>query len=330
MSSISSIKSERLGILGACALTLSGCAGLEPAPKVADTHELVDVPELVNVPFFPQTEFDCGPAALATILNDAGVRVTPAELTDAVYVEGLNGSLQVELLAATRRHGLLPVPIPGTPEDLLAEIASGRPVLVLQNLRFARLPAWHYAVVVGYTAGDDRFVLRSGEHRRREERARRFLRSWQLADNWGFVAVTPGEIPVSAKSGAYMRALVGAARQLDSAAASKAYRAAVDHWPNDPLVLFLSASQEHAAANLEAAASLYRRAIEVKPEHAAARNNLANILLDQGCREAALHEAQAALSLHATDDSLRAAIADTLNTIQAAPQDSGTACDVTG
>lgn len=324
MSSIFSRSSERLAILGACAALLSGCAGLGPEAPLAD------VPELRGVPFFPQTEFDCGPAALATILNTAGVEVTPDELMDAVYVDGLNGSLQVELLAATRRHGLLPVPIPGTPEQLLAEIGAGRPVLVLQNLRFARVPAWHYAVVVGYSASADRFVLRSGEQPRREERASRFLRSWRLADNWGFVAVPPGEIPASATADLYMRALVGAVRQLDPAATSIAYDAAVERWPSDALVLFLSASREHAAEHYEAAADLYRRTIEAEPGHAAARNNLANILLDQGCRDAALHEARAALTLHAADDPLRAAITDTLATIEATPADSGAACDFPG
>jgi len=33
--------------------------------------------ELREVPFFPQEEFQCGPAALATVLAASGVKVTP-------------------------------------------------------------------------------------------------------------------------------------------------------------------------------------------------------------------------------------------------------------
>jgi hypothetical protein len=291
----------------------SGCASLDVAP------DLFDVPELADVPFYPQTDFDCGPAALATILNTAGVPVTPAELLDAVYVEGLQGSLQVELLGATRRYELLPIPITPDPLSLLTEVSSGRPVLVLQNLRLTRAPMWHYAVVVGYSAERASFVLRSGDQQRRMERASRFLRSWHLADYWGFVAVAPGEIPTSTTPDIYMRALVGSAGQLDMSGTEHAYAAALERWPNDSLVLFLTASWEQARANLEAAAKLYRRLIELEPEHAAARNNLANVLLAQGCRDEALREAQLALGLQSPNDGFYSAIAGTIREIEASP-----------
>ena len=56
------------------------CAGLAPqTTQLRYTlppalHEYV---ELKQVPFFPQTEYQCGPAALATVLNASGVKVTP-------------------------------------------------------------------------------------------------------------------------------------------------------------------------------------------------------------------------------------------------------------
>ena len=40
--------------------------------------------ELQDVPFFPQDEYQCGPAALATVLVNSGVTVVPDELTDKV------------------------------------------------------------------------------------------------------------------------------------------------------------------------------------------------------------------------------------------------------
>ena len=296
---------------------LAGCAGQDVRP------DLVDVAELTEVPFFPQTEYDCGPAALATILNAAGVTVAPAELVDAVYIEGLRGSLQVELLAATRRYGFLPVPVSEDPADLLEEVAAGRPVLVMQNLAFERAPVWHYAVVVGYSAEANRFVLRSGEEERRTERASRFLRSWDLADRWGFVAVRPGEIPATAVPDSYMRVLVGATEQLEPAAVGQAYAAALTRWPDDPLVLFLSAAREQAADHLAPAESLYRRLLAIEPAHVAARNNLANVLLERGCLEEAEREARAALSIAGPNGEFAGAIAGTIRDVEsAAPGDS--------
>lgn len=303
---------------------MSGCALQSPQP------ELPTVAELSDVPFFPQTDYDCGPAALATILNAAGVTVTPAELIDAVYIEGLQGSLQVELLAATRRRGLIPVPVSGSAVRLLEEVDAGRPVLVMQNLAFTRAPAWHYAVVVGYSADSNRFILRSGSEARRMERGSRFLKTWRRADHWGFVAVPAGEIPASATPDTYMRALLSASGQLEPASADRAYGAALTRWPNDALVLFLAATREQTRDNLSAAEALYRRLLARDPAHAAARNNFANLLLEQGCPELAAREARIALDAQGPDGDFVSTIRETMAEIEAASTESATVCNASG
>ena len=168
-----------LPLVGGCAAHLELPASVAPL-------------ELDAVPFFAQTEFQCGPAALATILTDAGASVTPEALVDAVYIEGLRGSLQPELLGATRRQGFIPYVLEPEPAALFAELAANRPVLVLQNLGFDRAPVWHYAVLVGVDPGADRVILRSGTERRLSTSTKRFLRSWQRGENWAFVALAPG------------------------------------------------------------------------------------------------------------------------------------------
>jgi hypothetical protein len=299
-------------LVGACAL-IAGCAGKAPLPPLAA------VPELGEVPFFAQTEYQCGPAALATILNFAGVAVTPAELINAVYVEGLKGTLQPELTAATRRYGLLPLPVAPDAESLFAEVADGRPALVLQNLGVRKVPVWHYAVVVGFDADAGQVILRSGAERRRIETLRRFLRSWQLADNWAFVATEPATIPVTVRSDVFMRTLVGAERQLSDETIARAYSSALARWPDDPFVLFLAAVRAHTAAQLGSAARLYREVLASDPDHSAARNNLANVLLEQGCRAEALQEARVALDREPPDSEFHAAIVDTVRDIEETP-----------
>jgi tetratricopeptide (TPR) repeat protein len=299
-------------LVGACAL-IAGCAGKAPLPTLAS------VPELTDVPFFAQTEYQCGPAALATILNTAGIVVTPVELIDAVYVEGLKGSLQPELTAATRRYGLLPLPVAPDAESLFAEVADGRPALVMQNLGVRKVPVWHYAVVVGFDADAGEVILRSGTERRRLETLRQFLRSWQLADNWAFVATEPATIPATAQSPIYMRALVGAAPQLGDSTLERAYSSALARWPDDPFVLFLAALREHTKGQPANATRLYREVLARDPDHAAARNNLANVLFEQGCRTEALQEARAALEREPSGGEFHAAIVDTVREIEESP-----------
>jgi hypothetical protein len=299
---------SKLALLSAAA-ALGGCAGTPSLPTVPPV-------ELTAVPFFPQTDYQCGPAALATLLNDAGANVDADSLVEEVYVAGLKGSLQAELLGATRRHGFIPYVLAQEPSAIAAELAAGRPVLVLQNLGLPRVPVWHYAVVVGI-AGDE-VILRSGTERRRVERGARFLRSWQRGASWAFVAVEPGTVPTTADAAPYVRALAGAEPLLTPAAAERGYAAALARWPRDELVLFATATQRHAAGDLTGATTLYRRLLDASPAHAAARNNLANALAARGCLTEALAEARRALADGAASPELDAAIRDTVGELERA------------
>src|SRR5690606_37665875 len=146
------------------ALALGACAA-DPfrTPETAAWRSPV---ELEDTPFFPQEKYQCGPAALATVLASSGVDVRPEVLTPRVYVPERGGSLQPEMLAASRDFGRLPYVIEPNLPSLLAEVAAGRPVLVLQNLGVRFAPAWHYAVVVGFSPETGEIVLRSGTQRR--------------------------------------------------------------------------------------------------------------------------------------------------------------------
>jgi hypothetical protein len=299
----------------AAVLAVAGCASAPQLPAG------VPAVELTTVPFFPQTEYQCGPAALATVLAHAGVPVDADDLVSEVYAPGLRGSLQPELLGATRRHGFIPYVIEPDAAALAAELAARRPVLVLQNLGIDRVPVWHYAVVVGF-AGED-VILRSGTEERRIERGTRFLRSWQRGANWAFVALPPGELPASATAGAYVRALAGAEPLLDDGAAQRGYRAALERWPMDELVLFAAAGQRYTAGDLRAAAALYRELLTVAPQHAAARNNLANVLAERGCPAEALAQARAALAALSPGDPLGDAVRSTVAELEQAAASAG-------
>ncbi len=243
--------------------------------------------EWQETPFFPQEEYQCGPAALATLLSSSGRSVRPEELVARVYVPGKRGSFQSELLAATRSYERMPYVIPPEISALLAELADGRTVLVFQNLGARLLPVWHYAVVIGFSLEKDRIILRSGTSKRLELSARRFLRTWERGESWGMVALAPGELPATGGESRYVKAVAATESSGHPDLAIPAYQAALDRWPDSSTALFGLGNSFVKSGKLSQAEKSYRKLLISNPGHTATRNNLAQMLTDQGrCQEA--------------------------------------------
>lgn len=269
-------------LLGIAALAAaSGCTSLPQAP--------LRPTELAAVPFYPQEEYQCGPAALATVLAFAGVATTPEALLPEVYVPARRGSLQADLIGATRRHGRVPWLLDGSPQELDAQLGEGRPVLVLQNFGSRSRPLWHYAVVVGREA-DGAYLLRSGVTQRQRLPARRFLATWSRGDTWALVLLQPGEVPANATPRRYADAVAGllaADRTAESLAAAQSGTA---RWPDDTTLLLARSEAELASGDARAAESSLAAALKRAPGDVAARNNYALLLARRGCGAAAATE----------------------------------------
>lgn len=244
--------------------------------------------ELTEVPFFPQSRYQCGPAALATVLGASGVAVAPDTLAERVYVPGRQGSFQVELAAAARQYGRIVYPLDDGLDGLLAELAAGRPVLVLQNLAFAWAPRWHYAVVVGFEPDSQQLVLRSGRTARRLTAVASFDRTWSLADRWGLVLLRPGELPARGNPRDYLAAVVAADAGLTDAGHARALAAGMTAWPADADLPFAGANLARGQGDERRAIALYHRTLALAPDHPGALNNLADLLSGMGCQRAAL------------------------------------------
>lgn len=309
------------GAILAAAL-LAGCA-INPALRVAEAVPAAGVDLTGRVPFHPQTEYQCGPAALATVLGASGVAVSPAQLAPQVYLPGREGSLQLELVGATRRAGRIPYPIAPEPQALFAELQAGRPVLVLQNLLVRTVPRWHYAVVVGADPARNRVVLNSGERRGLRMRAPTFLRTWDWAGRWGLVALRPGELPAQAEPRTYLAAVADFEAVAGAPAALPAYRAALQRWPEEPRVHLALGNQAYAAGDRVAAARHYRDGLAHAPGDPVLGNNYASVLGELGCKR----EAAAALqAVRDPDGRWRDALRRTRREIDAARAARGAPC----
>jgi len=280
-------------VVALCAtVCVTGCAGFGGS----DLNRYDQPVELVDVAFYPQVTDQCGPAALAALLDYSGIAVGPEELRSRVYIPGRQGSLQVEILAATRHYGRVPYPIDSSLEALLAELYEDRPVLILQNLGPRLAPVWHYAVVVGYLPERRQFVLRSGDRERHLLGARAFLRSWRRADSWSFVALPPGTIPTGGEANRYLAAAAAFESVAAPADAADVYRAAATRWPEEEIAWLGLGNTSYASGDLPSARTAYRRALDVAPMNIAALNNWSQVQAELGCRNEALAAIDTALA----------------------------------
>lgn len=266
--------------------------------------------ELTAVGFFPQTGFQCGPAALATLLTHRGVEVNPDQLSDQVYLPKGYGSLQIELLAALRRYQTIPYLVDGF-DDLKIQVSNGNPVLVLQRVRNWWVPAWHYAVVVGFDDVQRQVILRSGTEKRRIVSYRHFSNTWQKGNQWGFVALTPGALPATPDAGRYLDAVINAESHLTTDQSIAAYRAAVARWPENTAALFGLGNMQYRDGQQGAAELSWQKILQRQINHAGAANNLAELFAEKGDIEQAIALLETTLAGGLAPESLRPVLLET-------------------
>jgi tetratricopeptide (TPR) repeat protein len=276
-------------LLGGCAIFQRGDwpQGIEGVPTQR---------EIASVPFYPQDEYQCGPAALAMALAWSGLSVQPAELTEKVYTASLQGSLQPAMIAGARRAGRLAYVISGT-DALIREVAAGHPVIVLQNLGLSWAPRWHYAVVIGYDIPADVVLLHTGRNARERTAMRVFQNTWARSGSWGLLVLPPGALPATAGEAEAVAAALGLEKARQPAAAAASYRAVLARWPQSLPAMMGLGNSCYELGDLENAELAFRRAAEAHPASGAAFNNLAHVLLAQGRRAEALAAARRAVSL---------------------------------
>ena len=259
--------------------------------------------ELTDVPYYAQDLHQCGPATLAMAIDAAGahltpqINVTPEQLVPQVYLPGREGSLQVEMLAATRRQGLLAYTLAPQLRDLLSEIAAGHPVVVLQNLALSWYPRWHYAIAIGYDLNAQTITLRSGPESRQQLSLKTFEYTWARSSYWAMLALPPDQIPTTATAEKYLDAALALESTAQTTAARSAYRAATLRWPDQFGAFIGLGNSAYKQQDFVEAETAFRSAIIKQPDSAIAHNNLADTLMQQGQLDAALHFAETAVWL---------------------------------
>lgn len=278
---------------------LAGCASTPQWPEAppSQSGSFQERQLLTDVPFYPQEKYQCGPAALATMLNTQGHNSDPDALVEKVYIPERQGTLKVEMVAAARSHQLLVYPLDPNLTDLLTEVAAGNPVLVMQNLGFGWWPQWHFAVVMGFDQVRNAVILHTDTRKAHEQSLRVFLTTWQRAEKWSAVMLPPNRLPATAKPLKYLTAASDLESTGQLEAARAAYSTATETWPDQPAAWLGLGNVAYQQSDWQTASAQYSEMVERFPDMASGWNNLAHALKKQGCDTEANAAAECAYRL---------------------------------
>ncbi len=148
---------------------------------------------LKGVPFYPQLDYYCGPASLASVINYWGGKVTQEEIGERIFRKDLKGSLSIDLLLYARERGFKTEVMRGSIERLKEEIRKGRPLIAFLNVGLRWLPRWHYVVVFGYDDERKEVIVHSGRERGKRLSYSEFLKMWKATDYWTLILTPEGE-----------------------------------------------------------------------------------------------------------------------------------------
>jgi len=143
---------------------------------------------LSGVPFFPQEDYRCGPAALATVMNywyarsGSAVRTSIDEIAQAIYSPGARGVLPTDLENYPRKKGFVTEQFTGSIGRLRENIDRGIPVILLVDHGLSVYRLDHFLVATGYTG--DGIIVNSGREERQVVSNSELEKAWKKTGYW--------------------------------------------------------------------------------------------------------------------------------------------------
>ncbi|AIR90455.1 peptidase C39 family protein [Pseudomonas cremoricolorata] len=211
----------RLGLAAALlATTLAGCSSAPPAlPK-----DLAQRVEISGVPFFRGNAYHGGALALATLLSQQGVNVTPGLLDKPLGLPEQIDHLQTAIPRVAREYGLVVYPLDKRLEALLVQVAAGNPVLLRYQEGSSFWSEPRYAVLVGYDRYKKRVLLRAGMDRRRLVDFADFDKAWRQEGSWAVLLQPPRQLPANVDRERWLKGAEDLAHEGQEVAARQAVR----------------------------------------------------------------------------------------------------------
>lgn len=160
-------------LFAAFAACLLGCAGQVDTLKPASSGLYIE-----GVPFFPQDEYMCGPAALASVVGYYGSEAGMEAVAKEVYSEKLKGTLPMDLLLYAKSKGFEAKYYKGSMDGLKVSLTRREPLILFLNLGYGFFPVGHYIVAVGMDEGAGVVFAHSGTEKEQAFTINELEKSW--------------------------------------------------------------------------------------------------------------------------------------------------------
>jgi len=135
-----------------------------------------------NIPFYPQEDYQCGPASLAGVLNYHGVVITPEEIAADIFSKSAKGTLNLDMLIYAKNKGFKALQYKGSIDDIRININKGLPLIVLVDYGFLFYMQNHFMVIIGYN--DYGIIVNSYAYEKQFIALDRFLDAWEKTNFW--------------------------------------------------------------------------------------------------------------------------------------------------
>ncbi|WP_017255138.1 peptidase C39 family protein [Pseudomonas tolaasii] len=207
----------KTSLLLACSLGLAACSG-QPS-RLAGLPERV---ELNGVPTFRSEAYLSGPSALASMLSQQGIVMTPGLLDKPLHLPGGEADLERNMQVLAREYGLMVYPLDTQLTAVLAQVSAGHPVMARINP--SMWSGTRYVVVVGFNQQKSTVLLRSGLERRLLMSFSDFESAWKSAGHWAILTQRPSQLPANVDAQRWRDAANATAQAGQEQAAAQALK----------------------------------------------------------------------------------------------------------
>lgn len=144
-----------------------------------------------QVPYFEQESFQCGPAALATVINywygknKSNKWLSVETIVGEIYSPSAKGVLGLDLEAYARKHGFNAIQSSGAIEEIKRNIDAKIPTIILVDYGGVFHQQNHFMVAKGYT--QDGVVFNSGRRENHLIPNDILQRIWKKTDFWTLI-----------------------------------------------------------------------------------------------------------------------------------------------